>query len=508
MGLENRLAVDEFTTLARGIILRGYYKPGGDSGAGLRRLMILSAPSLYPHAADPDRIDVQALRYVLQRLPDRIWAVRDFTVTRSISPMVARDFIPVTTAARRRPTYRTGPDSLVTTFRGGMSDLLDFISALTCYQIETDKIRAKAASGRRGEEPGTAPTVWDRLGEPCSGDRRNSLIHALSVEFRCGYDELKELDGVIGERLPEFVGCAADSDSRALKVTFTDRFGLFGSYQGKARKWAAEVASSVRDARLVHLVSSNTHSLVNLLSPWVKARRKRGEDWGGIREILKSPDALRERMEADRQAGIIAVPVPEDTPACQAAGLPGGNAVVNMDYAFGEEGFFLFNELFEILGERLRSVFIVGKAGTLAGGRGDVMLPCFFVKQGTGDVYRVDNCLSRDDFPEGFPFRVHTGGPMLTVDGTFMQNDDVLTYFRDHWGALGVEMEGIPYVRAVAQAILRGRISPEVSVGVAYYASDAPLQGDTLSVPLGEAGLAPVYAVTEAVLHRIGIMDQ
>ncbi len=508
MGLENRLAVDEFTTLARGIILRGYYKPGGDSGAGLRRLMILSAPSLYPHAGDPDRIDVQALRYVLQRLPDRIWAFRDITVTRSISPMTARDFSPVVTAARRRPAYRTGPDSLVTTFRGGMSDLLDFISAITCYQIETDKVRAKAASGRRHGEAGPASTVWDTLGEPCSGDRRNSLIHALSVEFRCGYDELKELDGVMEGRLPEFVASAADSDSRDMKITFTDRFGLFGSYQGKARQWAAETASHLRDARRVHLVSSNTHSLVNLLSPWVKMHRERGTDWSGIRKLTESPEALLERTEADRKAGILTVPVPEGAPVCQVAGLPGGDAVVNMDYAFGEEGFFLFNELFEILGKRLRSVFIVGKAGTLTGDRGDVMLPSFFVKQGTGDVYGVDNCLSREDFPEDFPFRVHTGGPMLTVDGTFMQNDDVLTYFRDHWGVLGVEMEGIPYVRAVAQAVLRGRISPEVSVGVAYYASDVPLRGDTLSVPLGERGLVPVYAVTEAVLHRILSMDQ
>ena len=166
MGIENRLAVEEFTTLARGIILRGYYKPGGDSGAGLRRLMILSAPSLYPHAADPDRIDVQALGYVLQRLPERIWTVRDFTVARSISPMVARDFSPVSTKSRRRSTFMTGPSSLVTSFRGGMSDLLDFISALTCYQIETDKMRLKAASSLKDEFPNQGPSLWDSLGAP------------------------------------------------------------------------------------------------------------------------------------------------------------------------------------------------------------------------------------------------------------------------------------------------------------------------------------------------------
>lgn len=504
MGLENRLAVEEFTTLARGIMLRGYYKPGGDSGAGLRRLMILSAPSLYRHAADPERIDVQALRYVLQRLPERIWTVRDFTVARSISPMTSRDFAPVATAARRRPTFRTGPDSLVTSFRGGMSDLLDFISAMTCYQIETDKMRAKAAACHGSEETAfRGPSLWERLAEPGTGDARNSILHSLSVEFRCGYDEIRELDDIMGGGLPEFVSSVIRTDSRALKVTFTDRFGLVENYNRKAKLWAAAVADAVSDARLVHLVSSNRHSMANLLSPWVAARTRDGIDLDRVRKMLENPDTQRERLEADFKAGIRAVPVPDDTPFCQTALTGDSDVILNMDYAFGEEGFFLFNELCETLGKRLGSVFIIGKAGTLTGSRGDMMLPSYFVKQGTGDVYPVDNCLSPRDFSDDFPFRVFSGGPMLTVDGTFMQNSDVLSYFRDNWKALGVEMEGIPYVRALAQAVLRGRIPGGLPVGVAYYASDAPLEGDTLSVPLGCAGVVPVYEATRAVLNRI-----
>lgn len=507
MGLENRLAVEEFTTLARGIILRGYYKPGGDSGAGLRRLMILSAPSLYPYAADPDRIDIQAMRYVLQRLPDRIWAIRDFTVARSISPMTARDFAPVATAARRRPTFRTGPDSLVTSFRGGMSDLLDFISAMTCYQIETDKIREKAGACLRREEGGVrGPSLWERLSEPAAGDARNSILHALSVEFRCGYDEIRELDDLIGGNLPEFVSTVVRTDSRALKVTFTDRFGLVGNYNRKAKLWAAAVADAVSGAGRVHLVSSNRHSLANLLSPWVAARVRDGSDMNQVRKMMEDPESQRERELADQEAGIGAVRVPDDTPSCQTVRTGDSAVILNMDYAFGEEGFFLFNELCETLGGKLGSVFIIGKAGTLTGSRGDIMLPTYFVKQGTGDVYPVDNCLAPCDFPDDLPFRVIRGGPMLTVDGTFMQNRDVLSYFRDNWKALGVEMEGIPYVRALAQAVLRGRIPGGLPIGVAYYASDAPLEGDTLSVPLGDAGVVPVYSATRAVLTRIGRM--
>jgi len=386
-----------------------------------------------------------------------------------------------------------------------MSDLLDFISAMTCYQIETDKMRGKAAASlRRGDSEFRGPSLWERLGDPGAGETRNSTLHALSVEFRCGYDEIMELDGIMGGGLPEFVSTVVNTDSRALKVTFTDRFGLLGSYNRRAKLWAVAVAEAVGDARRVHLVSSNRHSMANLLSPWVAARIRDGCDMNHVRRLMEEPESARERLAADSEAGIETVPVPDDTPFCQTAKAGDSGMILNIDYAFGEEGFFLFNELCETLGERLGSVFILGKAGTLTGSRGDVMLPSYFVKQGTGDVYPVENCLSPGDFPGDFPFRVFTGGPMLTVDGTFMQNSDVLQYFRDNWKALGVEMEGIPYIRALAQAVLRGRIPSGLPTGVAYYASDAPLKGDTLSVPLGDAGVVPVYAATRAVLNRIG----
>jgi hypothetical protein len=92
---------------------------------------------------------------------------------------------------------------------------------------------------------------------------------------------------------------------------------------------------------------------------------------------------------------------------------------------------------------------------------------------------------------------------MLTVSGTFLQNEGVLKYFRDNWKALGVEMEGIPYAKAVRHAILRRRVDPAVRLGVVYYASDAPLSGDLLSVPLGDTGIVPAYAASLAILRSI-----
>lgn len=534
MSLEARLAIEEFETLAKGIILRGYYRPGGESGASLRKLMVLSKPALYPLAGDPDRVDAGALKYVLMRLPDGIWSVRQITVAREIESEVARDFDPVETKARRRPTFRTGAESYVTSFRGGMSDLLDFVSALTCYQIESDKIRARYSAYRSklAEDPALY-SVWRALDAVSDGaappgeEDRKRLLHELSVELRCDYGALKSLDQSLDGRLPEVIGCISRAHPRDLKVVFSDRFGLVGTYSRRAREWTASLVEAIGRLGLsgapLHLVSSNTHSLVNVLSPWVGRRAAEAgmggsPDYGALRRLLPGW-SCEERMAEDRIAGIHHMSVAPGMPACQIVDMSridgsmadprlGWNGrregvIVNMDYAFGEEGFFIFNEIMEALGGLIRSVFIVGKAGTLAGSRGDIMLPSFFVKQGSGEVYDIGNCLRPEDFAGLGDFEVITGGPMLTVAGTFLQNAEVLEYFRTRWKALGVEMEGIPYAKAVRQAVLRGRLAEGVQTGIAYYASDAPLSGDLLSEPMGERGVEPVYAVTLAVVRRM-----
>jgi hypothetical protein len=535
MSLESRLAIEEFETLAKGIILRGYYRPGGESGSSLRKLLTVSRPALYPLAADPDRVDAGALGYVLMRLPDGIWSVRQITVTREIEKDVADDFDPVETRARRRPTYRTGEAAYVTAFSGGMSDLVDFISALTCFQIESDKIRARYAAYRQklAEDPDLL-SVWRTLdsvqggGAGLDDEVRKRVLHELSVELRCEYAALKTLDHDLDGRLLEVVRHIAASAPRDLKVVFSDRFGLVGAYSAKARAWTGTVKAALDRLGLTEkplfIVSSNRHSLANCLSPFVReAARAHGIaeplDYGEMRGILSSPEAMEARPPRDAEGGLHTIEAPQDMPRCSLADIGrldpglvdprlcwsgGGDGVIlNMDYAFGEEGFFLLNELLETLGSRVRGVYIIGKAGTLTGARGDIMLPTFFVKQGSGDVYDIGNTLAPCDFDGLGDFRVLTGGPMLTVAGTFLQNSDVLGYFRDNWNALGVEMEGIPYAKALKHARLRGRLEAGIEAGVAYYASDAPLMGDLLSVPLGRKGVGPVYATTIAVLRNI-----
>ena len=145
----------------------------------------------------------------------------------------------------------------------------------------------------------------------------------------------------------------------------------------------------------------------------------------------------------------------------------------------------------------------MGKAGILPGNKGDIMLASAHVMEGTPHNYIVDNDLRPEDFDESV--KVYCG-PMLTVLGTSLQNKDVLQRFHcSSWKAVGLEMEGAHFQRAISAAIIQGHIDRNMKTRYAYYASDNPLKsGQTLaSGSMGEEGIMPTYMITKVLLNRI-----
>jgi hypothetical protein len=183
-----------------------------------------------------------------------------------------------------------------------------------------------------------------------------------------------------------------------------------------------------------------------------------------------------------------------------------------MDYAFGEQAYETFDELFRPWGEEVThrnlsfaSVSVIGKAGILKGEKGDIMIPTAHVFEGTADNYPVDNDLVPADF-EGNDLGVYYG-PMVTVLGTSLQNKDILSYFlHSSWHAIGLEMEGAHYQKAIQSASkIRNNIPQDIPIRYVYYASDNPLEtGSTLaSGSLGLEGVKPTYLCTKIVLQKI-----
>lgn len=147
----------------------------------------------------------------------------------------------------------------------------------------------------------------------------------------------------------------------------------------------------------------------------------------------------------------------------------------------------------------------MGKAGILTGKKGDIMIPDSHVFEGTADNYPFKNELTIKDF-EGFNLGV-CQGTMFTVLGTSLQNKDVLNYLMESsWQAIGLEMEGAHYQKAIqSESLIRQSIRKNVKVLYAYYASDNPLEtGSTLaSGALGMEGVKPTYLITYKILEKI-----
>src|SRR5690606_21761616 len=129
-----------------------------------------------------------------------------------------------------------------------------------------------------------------------------------------------------------------------------------------------------------------------------------------------------------------------------------------MDYAFGEQAYETIDELLKPLDEsggkyflNVDSVSIMGKAGILEGGKGDLMIPSAHIFEGTADNYPFNNELSASDFV-GEGLKV-LEGTMVTVLGTSLQNKDILRFFYEStWNVIGLEMEGVHYQKAVQSA--------------------------------------------------------
>lgn len=286
--------------------------------------------------------------------------------------------------------------------------------------------------------------------------------------------------------------------------------------------------------RPVHIISANMHSVMNtLFTPEAlktelkdKTSMEMYEELsdkanGQIRnKILKVALANGMKFLEDSSGTNIDVQVFDTAKLKKTYGTTKFNklpddekpVLVVMDYAFGEQAYETMDELLkpftfkeDIIHLNVVSVSIMGKAGILDGGKGDIMIPDAHLFEGTADNYPFSNELRKEHL-EGNDIKV-VDGTMITVLGTSLQNKDILKFFQEStWNVVGLEMEGAHYQKAIqAASKLRGNIRDDVKVRYAYYASDNPLEtGSTLaSGGLGTAGVKPTYLITEKILEQI-----
>jgi hypothetical protein len=505
------------------------------------------SPSLHRHCNDGDVVDVGALIYCTERLPKQIYHIHEVLVQSDIPDKLPgmAGITELRTDARRRTSFDIGDDTIIVVAREGVTELLDLVTLLVYFVIEAKKIARLLNDDPLLSELGDPDLATDPV-------RRNRCLARLAFVLGVTDDEVVDLDGHWdNELLKRLLHLWKNPPKIVVRL---HRGYSLEAVRSRSEAWAQRINQRVTDLveahGPLHVLSSNLHSCVNLLSGfaqlhaeeiWDFAESRTGfDEWDKVRpsrdnalylymrDWLKAhPDRQADKLEFEESRGVrnlldvhhvgIDVQLVDCSKLVPSEWDPRLRLLaqrlkderpllINFDYAFGDQAGIVLDYLFRQFGRQIASFTVMGKAGTVVGGRGGVMLPTYLLRQGSDDVYDfpVPNFLTQDDFDGLQLGAIHTDGPMLTVLGTVLQNDKMLRRYRDEWGILGLEMEGIPYVRSLHQNRKRGYLSDNFKMGVAYYASDAPLiPGESLSRDLAFEGLDATYGISLAILNAL-----
>ena len=555
---ESRAAIERIYVIMRHLFVRGHYKPGGVSGSALSEALLTLQPEIYGSMADAEKVELDGLAYVTARLPKGIERCR-FIKLIAAEGYNNSSFEKIVPAKRRRNCYQVDEETMLIEVTRGRSEIYDILTHLTFIYIEADKIRAHAL------DDGYPTQEWLKLEKIVleqtstgssieEAEIREQAISYTSTLLGRTFEETLAAERRFFQGEPYnnslfqivyWLGRVAIEEmqhKRDRQVTFSSALRERIGNHIHGEKWATEVKKFLWSHNLwqrpLHIISANLHSILNCLYafPALKYRLEKEETIEKNARELSLPEnaALnQEVLEFALQKGmyfledragtnihvqifdISLLPLDLLSPelkvnrALVEAEQP---VILVMDYAFGEQAFELFDELLkpyktEGISKKLNlhSISVMGKAGTLVGNRGDLMLPTAHIFEGTADNYPFDNDMSQSDF-EQVEIPVHEGA-LLTVLGTSLQNADVLEYFRSSsWNVVGLEMEGAHLQKAIqAAAKIRKSINENVILRYVYYASDNPLMTNSTlaSGSLGQSGVKPTYAIALNFLQKI-----
>lgn len=549
---ESRAAIQRLYIAMRHLFIRGNYKPLGVSGEAIIEALKVLRPEIYGDINDPERVELDGLLYVFQRLPKGIEECR-FIKLISREGFENSHFDPIIPPKRRRNSYRIDKEQMFIEMTRGRSDIYDILTHLTFLYIESEKIR-RNSEDHRGRKNREWEMLEDIIQREEQGEDYNKEVAYTYLSALLGntYEETVtacnrfSADPNVNSifHITYWLGKLSTEElrekrDREISFSFALRERVGHHYYGEI--WAQNLKAFLARQNLldrpVHVISANLHSVMNCL--YAFQALKRNEKNTSLEELAKELSLdenaeLRERVQAfalrngmtqidDTSGTSISVQV-FDTTRIDASVLPAGiewnqayiderkPVILVMDYAFGEQAYETMDELLKPFETekgkaplRIESISIMGKAGILEGAKGDIMVPTAHVFEGTADNYPIDNELHLEDF-EGHGLKVFEG-PMITVLGTSLQNKDILRYFlKSSWKAVGLEMEGAHYQKAIqAASKIRKSIHQNIPLRYAYYASDNPLiSGHTLaSGSLGVDGVKPTYLITVKMLNRI-----
>ena len=545
---ESTSAIERLYISMRHLFSRGFYKPMGVSGETLRKSLLSLRPEIYGSIAE-DKTELNGLVYVIERLPEGIEECQFIYLTADEGYRNSK-FKAIVPPKRRRNCYRIDKNQMNIEITRGRSEIYDILTHLTFLFIESHKIKDRVVINN-GESFIREWLLLEDIvlhNKTLTDEEKDVIVVHLGNILGRTYDEIYDAYNTFStEENPNrffhliyWLGKLAINESlydqkRSIKFSSVLTEEIGHHYYGEL--WANSIKKVLLDngliERPIHIISANMHSVMNSIygKNALPKEAKKHKDFQ-LFELLSNSNSSALQSAVKNYAsenGLIYIKdtsgtninvqvidtdkIDFDTNSFNKVNSVGEKPVIIvMDYAFGEQAFETMDELlkpYKTGGKTIhldvQSVSIMGKAGILEGGKGDIMIPSSHIFEGTADNYPFKNELSKEDL-EGFGVKVFDGA-MITVLGTSLQNKDLLKFFHDStWNVIGLEMEGAHYQKAIQSASrIRGNISENVKVRYAYYASDNPLEtGATLaSGGLGMSGVTPTYAITQKILEQI-----
>jgi hypothetical protein len=517
--------------------------------------------SLHPDARS-SMVDVSALLYSTLRLPACIGQVERVVLGQSQAAFIERGvgdietWEPVSSVARRRRSFFDGQDTLAV-YIASRSDIDDMMPLLTALQIEWNKLHQIFHGG----------LIRAFLDDPIDNEEGMGILaHGLGVSL----EDVERLRRVWGDRFWERLLAIADRKKR-FRVSLLG--GSLNDYRRAVQIWwdRAEMKCGKMFERPVYFVSSNTHSLVNLITSFplrhkselleylgcdecedlrlewedIKAQEVPSSEENFLYYLYKKFAAGEEGAKLDKarikdEADVGLVYVDSDfsfdvdiqvlalndlkpewlDPRLQRDDLGvlanSDALIVNIDYPLGMAAYLILSYLATRVGA-LQGVYITGKAATLNGVIGDVMIPSVVHDEQSQNTYLFDNCFRAVDVGDLVYGSKLDNQKAVSVRGTYLQTPRYMDVFYRE-GYTDIEMEAGPYLSAIYElARPKGYPNNELvnlyglpfDLGILHYASDTPLsKGKNLGAgSLSYYGMDPTYATSLAIVRRILDME-
>lgn len=476
--------------------------------------------------------DVAAFAYSSARLPACMHRIHRVVMGQSHEHFEAAglpvpDWQRVQTRGRRRPLRWDG-DATLAAFVTSTSDIDDLVPILTAYQLEWNKLHHSLSQSG--------------LGRALAGSAEPKEIDAAELGRILSLDAagVATLAAALGD---SFLPALREIASRESDLRVRLLVGSYSQYQRAAQRWWGGIEPhylrATRPRRpAVYFVSSNSHSLSNLLGGYARLHRSQlvqfsrernpeglattleqaigsGDEaktnnllYYLVRAFLHDPAGaphLQSVQSFDAESGIVPIPSPGHVdvsaqlielnrlhpqridPRLRLPGLArlqqSDAVILNIDYPLGMAAYHHLARLAQGVGE-LRGVYVMGKAATLNSRVGDVMISTVVHDEHSRNTYLLRNCFASGDVqPYLAGSTVLDNQKALTVRSAFLQNREYMSVFYQE-GFTVLEMEAGPYLSAIYEIVNPNRHpineivhlsnSTPFEVGILHYASDTP----------------------------------